>query len=250
MAELKKGHNPKKNKASSSWSDDDRKRLYETFDISVYGLSKPQEIKYLYKVNQRLSAQRLRMLEGPPKDKHTQTFLEVTPPLSPEDCAFLHEVIHAVLNGERDAFKAFQLKTVAKRLSEMTSVVIAAEYELYCREAPGKQTPWRDLIAKRWDITGSRVSTCRSKHKTEINAWIENALKVTAEEGIPSDLVIRVLLDKVFQIKDEVGMSTSSLQKRRSGGNTPCTPDKLNQEWKDIPEQTLGFKFPIQIKKK
>lgn len=107
---------------------------------------------------------------------------------------FLHGVINRVLNGERDAFKAFRLALPDGNPTNPRTPFMAAEYELGRRILPkALNKALRSDIADKYKVTPPRVSQARTRHRKEIDPWIDKALDLADAEKVPRELMLRHL---------------------------------------------------------
>jgi hypothetical protein len=177
---------------SAAWSDEDLNRL-RSLDLRVCQWVKPAETVKLYGITQRLSARRMR-LDGSAIGHRSQQCIEVVPDLSAEQCAFLYDVIRRVLDGERDAFKAFGLAIPSQNPGNPRTPFMAAEYELAKRLVPkARHKRVRFEIAERYAVTAARISQAHTKHREHIDVWISEALQLADSERIPAELMLRHL---------------------------------------------------------
>jgi hypothetical protein len=179
-------------KMEPTWTDEDVRRL-RSLKLTICRQVKPDETIRLYAITQRLSAMRMR-LDGSVVGHEFQKEIESIPNLSAEQCQFLYDVLHRVLNGERDAFKAFQLALADANPPNPKTPFMAAEYELGRRILPkALNKALRFDIADKYKVTPSRVSQAHSKHRKEIDAWLGEALDLADAERIPRELMVRHL---------------------------------------------------------
>lgn len=183
-------------KSERTWSDEDERRLL-SLKPTICRQVKPDETIRLYAITQRLSAMRMR-LDRSAAGHELRQEIERIPNLSAEQCQFLHDVITRVLNGERDAFKAFQLALPEANPANPRTSFMAAEYELGRRILPKQlHKALRSEIADKYDVTPPRVSQACTQHRGEIDTWIHSALDLAAAENIPRELMLRQLSARV-----------------------------------------------------
>ncbi len=179
-------------KQEVTWTDEDLSRLL-SLNLRVCQWVKPAETVRLYGITQRLSAMRMR-LDGSVNGQPLQQEIERMPDLAAEQCAFLYDVIKRVLDGERDAFKAFGLAVPERNTGKPRTPFMAADYELARRFLPKKlHKQVRLEIADRYAVTPARVSQAHTKHRQELDSWIAQALQLADSEHIPHQLMLRHL---------------------------------------------------------
>jgi hypothetical protein len=110
------------------WTDEDVERLI-ALKLSICRWEKPEETLRLYGITQRLSAMRMR-LDGSANGHRCQPQIERMPALCAAQLAFLYTAIRRVLDGERDAFKAFGLAVPDRNPGNPRTPFMAAECEL------------------------------------------------------------------------------------------------------------------------
>jgi hypothetical protein len=184
-------------KQAATWTEDDVRRML-ALKLTVCQQVKPKETTKLYGIKQRLSAMRMR-LDGSVMHHRYRREIERIPKVTAADCEFLSDVIKRVLDGERDAYKAFSLALLNRNPGNPRTPFMAAEYELCQRICPKRLHKAARLeIAARYRVSPARVSQARTKHRREITAWISRAMQLADEHRIPHELMLRHLSGLVY----------------------------------------------------
>lgn len=164
-------------KQAVTWTDDDLSRLL-ALNLRVCQWVKPKETVRLYGITQRLSAMRMRK-DGSAHGHQMQETIERIPDLSAEHCAFLYEALKRVLDGKRDAFKAFRLAIPQQNPGSPRTAFMAADYELARRILSKPRHKGERLeIAERYSVTPPRVSQAHTRYLEELDSWIAKALEL------------------------------------------------------------------------
>jgi len=189
--------------------DPDAAEMARFLDLGLgppFRLVKPSQTLRLYGISQRLTVPILRDAiargerETPKPGSPEHRFITDIPGISVEDAAFLKGVIRTVLDGERDAYKAFDLALPKVRRKGIEAALICACYALAQSLWPERQhrKAVRQWVAELWAITPPRVSQCKKAHGREITEWIGQAVRLAAAAKVTRELVLAQLLDSVL----------------------------------------------------
>lgn len=173
-------------------------------DLHVVRLVKPPQTVRLYGLLQRLQVKRMR-LDGSADAlaDHDREAFALVPDLSAADCAFLHRALQRIVDGERDAFRAFELQVHDQRQASIRPRIMAAEYELRCRVSGVRsRKPHRSIVAEAWDVSQQRVAQAWAAHEAEVTDWIARALSLADHECIPRDAMLAHVCRLVISARD------------------------------------------------
>ena len=177
----------------ATWTEEDAGRIL-ALKLEVCRFLKPDETVRLYGLTQRLSAMCMRKDASVATEEARERSAHI-PDLSADQCAFLRGSLLRILDGERDAFKAFGLALPNQNPPKPRTAFMAAELALARRILPRKFHKRAHLdIAERYGVTRPRVSQALSRYGGDIEAWIEQARELAETEKVPFELMLRHLL--------------------------------------------------------
>jgi hypothetical protein len=157
----------------------------------VHRLVKPQKTLALIGVVQRLSAESMRM-SGPTTDI-AKEFVSRVPKLDKPTIEVIRKGLRAILNGERDAYKAFDLDVQTTRRPSVKGRVMAAEV-LLREEIFGPSPRYRASVAKEYSLSPQAVASAVRANRQELIEWINASAAWGETKGVSRRHMLAYLL--------------------------------------------------------